>query len=489
MSASMYLIYSFLGLPLIIVLALTLAAKKPADRLCIYAGYLAAIVQMIAAAAIFAALLAAGVESLTFSQFWDMSVSDSAAYLSLDAFSLVAIFCVGLVSLVSLITAQSTMGEKKLNFTNVLMMLMLGMNGIAMAADLFTLYVFLEVTGITSFVLIAIFHDIRGLEGSFKYLVMSAIASAFILAGLAFLFMEFGGLGFDTVAAAIGAWQEAANPTLLIVAFVLLASGFLIKSGIAPFHGWLPDAYQSAPDAVSVVLGGIVTKMAGTYALIRLLSELLTDIAPLTQACVILALGSILFGAVAAVRQSDFKRILAYSSISQIGYILLGAVCASPLGYIGAILHFFNHATFKTTLFVNAAAVHEQTGTTDIEELGGLQKQMPVTGVTSVIAFLSTAGIPPLAGFWSKLIIIIAAWQALGAFAGALALFASIFTAAYFLRLQSKVFFGLLREGLEEVREAVLGLKIAEILLTAITVGFGIAFPLALRFMQAQGWL
>ena len=125
----------------------------------------------------------------------------------------------------------------------------------------------------------------------------------------------------------------------------------------------------------------------------------------------------------------------------------------------------------------------------NIEELGGLQSRMPITGVSSILAFLSTAGVPPLAGFWSKLLIIIAVWQRGNVFIAGLALFASIFTAAYFLRLQRKVFFGPAEEKLAEVKEASGHFKFAEIVLSAITVGFGFIFPVVLIFLQAQGLL
>lgn len=227
----------------------------------------------------------------------------------------------------------------------------------------------------------------------------------------------------------------------MLVSFVFMICGFSIKSGLVPFHGWLPDAYQGAPAPVSIMLGGIVTKMVGVYAIIRILSNLLVEgNTVVNTSFMILAVLSIIYGAVAASGQKDFKRLLAYSSISQIGYIILGITTGSILGYIGAVFHFFNHATFKTTLFVNSAAVEQQTGITDITKMGGLHKQMPITGTSNIIAFLSAVGIPPLSGFWSKLLIIIAVWQTFGAIIASIALVSSIFTAVYFLRIQKNIF-------------------------------------------------
>jgi len=269
----------------------------------------------------------------------------------------------------------------------------------------------------------------------------------------------------------------------------MLMSGFSIKAGVAPFHGWLPDAYQSAPAPVSIILGGIVTKMAGVYAIIRLVGEWLPGSSVVNVAFMFLGLLSIVLGAMSAIGSTDFKRVLAFSSISQIGYIVLGISSGSPLGFVGAVFHFFNHSVFKSTLFVNSAAVEMQTKTTLIDKLGGLHKQMPVTGTSNILAFLSTAGIPPLAGFWSKLLIIIAVWQAHGGVVAGVALFASIFTAVYFLMVQRKVFFGPCREEWKDVQEAKFSIRLASVLLSCITVGVGCVFPWILRFLEAQGWI
>lgn len=481
--------YTFIGLPLLAIVVLNLVGKKHMEKYCAAIGCAVGVVQAVSAVVSMILLLQYNKAAINFSQFWDMNASPDAAYFSVDAFSLIALFCIGMVTMAAFLTARSMVEEKMFNYTNVMFVLVLGMTGIALVTDLFSLYVFLEITGIASFVLIALHRDVVGLEGAFKYLVMSAVASAFILAGLAFLFMEGGSLRYDVVRALLQG-GAAANPVLVWVAFLCIIAGFAIKSGIAPFHGWLPDAYQSAPAPVSVMLGGIVTKMAGVYAVIRIIGDFLADKYTVANvAFMLLALASILFGAVAAIGQKDFKRILAYSSISQIGYIVLGVSAGNIVGFIGAVLHFFNHATFKTTLFVNASAIERQTGTTEIARLGGLQKQMPVTATSSVLAFLSTAGIPPLAGFWSKLLIIIAAWQSNGPLIGGIALFASIFTAAYFLRLQRNVFFGPVEAHLSEVTEARGGIAFAEIALSVVTVVVGVLFPVLLQVLRAQGLL
>ena len=156
---------------------------------------------------------------------------------------------------------------------------------------------------------------------------------------------------------------------------------------------------------------------------------------------------------------------------------------------VAAFAHVFSHAAFKSTLFANAAALHEQVGTLDMTKMGGLEKQMPKTSFCSVIAFLSTAGIPPLAGFWSKLLILIALWQAGSRGLAGAALIAGILTAAYFLRMQKLVFFGKPREELAEVREIGGTVLAAELLLTAITVGVGLLYPFLILYLHGRGIL
>jgi len=478
----------FIGSPLLVLLINNLLPRATAAKICLRLDMAAAALQM--ATALFCAwlLIKIGIPNIDFSIFWNMNTLPGAAYFSVDMLSLMVLFSTGLVALVSLLTASAGIGDKALNFSNLLMVIMTGMNGLVLVNDLFSLYVFLEVTGIASFVLIALYRDKRGLEGAFKYLAMSAIASVFLLASLAFIFMETGSLGFAAVTATLSNWLDVAQPPLLLVACLFFISAFSIKAALVPFHGWLPDAYQSAPAAVSVLLGGIVTKAAGVYAIIRVLSGVFANIHNVHIVFIILGLLSILYGAFAAIGQRDMKRMLAYSSISQMGYIVLGAATGSILGLVGAALHFFNHATFKSTLFVNAAALEKQLGTTELDALpGGLQARMPLTGVSSVLAFFSTAGIPPLAGFWSKVLIILAVWQAgFTTIAGA-ALLASIVTAAYFLRLQRKVFFGPADDSSAAVKEVKGPLAAAQWLLSIITVGFGLLFPALLLLLQGQG--
>jgi proton-translocating NADH-quinone oxidoreductase chain N len=394
-----------------------------------------------------------------------------------DALSLLLILCVGIVSLAALCVAFGTIkpGDDRHRFSNLLILALAGMNGAAMVRDLFSLYVFIEIVAVSSYILIAFDRERDGLEGSFKYLVLSAVATFMMLSSVALFLLTTGNTSFEGVAAGLSSHERSWQT---ILATALFTGGLCIKAGLVPFHGWLPDAYSSAPPAVSVLLAGIVTKTTGVYALMRLSGSVFGFGFNLDSALIAIGLLSILVGALAAIGQKDMKRMLAYSSLSQVGYIILGLGAGSPLGIAAASFHLFNHAIFKTQLFVNAAAVERQVGTRNLDEMGGLSREMPITSWSSVIAFLSAAGIPPLAGFWSKLLIVIAVWKAGQIPAAAVAVLASLITLAYFLVLQRKAFFGKPVERPNPIKEAPLWLTVPAIALALISLGIGIFFPL-----------
>ncbi|MDD5439287.1 MAG: proton-conducting transporter membrane subunit [Candidatus Omnitrophica bacterium] len=395
---------------------------------------------------------------------------------SVDHLSFMVMFLVNIVALTSLLVARHAIkdSDARFNFINLIVIASAGMNGVTVAKDIFSLYVFLEVTAVALFIAIALQREPRALEGAFKYILLSSIATVMMLTSIAVLFFAAGDTSFASLKSAL---QVSGKSPVLLAAIGVFICGLFIKGGLVPFHGWLPDAYSAAPAPVSVLLAGIVTKVSGIYTLMRLVAAVFGFKAAV---CDVLLFGgtlSILVGAFAALGQKDFKRMLAYSSISQVGYIIVGLGTGTALGIAGAIFHFFNHAIFKTLLFVNAAAVEESTGLRNMNKMGGLSSRMPVTGATSVMALLSNAGIPPLAGFWSKVIIIIALWVS-GRYAYAvIAILAAVVTLAYLLIMQRKVFFGNIRPELDGTKEAGPGYVIASVVLAAITVGAGIFFP------------
>ncbi len=396
---------------------------------------------------------------------------------SVDYLTFLMLLSIGIVSLSSLLVSRYTIafGEERFNFINLLIIASIGMCGIVLVKDLFSLYVFLEITAVASFILIAFDRDRQALEGAFKYMVLSAIATIMMLASIALMILISGSTSFTAVASVFNV--SSPNPVMAL-AIALFICGLFIKGGIVPFHGWLPDAYATASPPVSVLLAGIVTKVCGIYTLMRLVTSVFGFTDEVKLVLLLTGAISIIVGAFAAMGQNNFNRMLAYSSISQIGYIILGLGTGSALGVAGAAFHIFNHAIFKSQLFVNAAAVRVATGTKDMNDMGGLSSKMPVTGATSVVAMLSTCGVPPFAGFWSKLMIIVALWRTGHIAFSVIAVLASILTLAYMLSMQRRIFFGKVAEGLENVREANFGFSAVSIALSAITIAAGLLFPL-----------
>jgi multicomponent Na+:H+ antiporter subunit D len=202
--------------------------------------------------------------------------------------------------------------ETRFNAINLVLLAFVGMNGVVMVRDIFTMYVFLEVTALSSFILIAFTKAHDGLEGAFKYILFSSIATMMMLVSIAIMLMFAGNTTFVSIAAA---FKEYNGNSMLIFAVALFIVGMLIKSGLAPFHAWLPDAYASAPNSVSVLLAGIVTKTVGIYPLIRIVYSVVGIDSPIRNVLLLAGAVTAVIAAFAAITQSDFKRMLAFSSI------------------------------------------------------------------------------------------------------------------------------------------------------------------------------
>ncbi|MCX6556286.1 MAG: NADH-quinone oxidoreductase subunit M [Candidatus Aminicenantes bacterium] len=400
--------------------------------------------------------------------------------LLLDGFSLFMLFTISLVSFAVTLYSINYMEHygAKANYYALLLLMIAGMNGLVLSSDLFNIYMFLEVAAVASYALVAFGLGHDELEASFKYLMLSAVASAFILLSIAILFGLTGGLSFSAVAAGLKTLD-----TKYAVGFcsALFLMGFGLKAAIVPFHSWLPDAHPSAPAPISAMLSGVLIKVSGVYAMMRIFLNVFGLTPALTTVLSVLGIASIFVGALAALGQNDIKRMLAYSSISQIGYVVLGFAIGTPLGVLGGLFHLFNHALFKSLLFLNAGAVEQSTGTRSLDKMGGLAKRMPLTAATSAIGSLSIAGVPPLNGFWSKLLIIIALVQAKMFVLAVLAVLGSVVTLWYYLVLQRNAFFGKLNETWKAVKEAPFWMSTATVLLALLCIVIGLAFPLIIK--------
>ena len=371
----------------------------------------------------------------------------------------------------------------KYRFYTLFMLMLAGMNGVIITGDMFNLFVFLEVASIASYALVAFGTESEELEASFKYAIMGSVASSFILLGIALLYSHTSSLNMADIS-----WVLATKGSSNIVAFisVLFLMGFGLKAAIVPFHAWLPDAHPCAPAPISAMLSGVFIKTLGIYAIARVFFNVLGASSTLLFLLIILGIISMSVGAFLAIGQKDIKRMLAYSSISQIGYIIFAIGIGTPLAILGGLFHLANHAIFKSLLFLNSGAVEYSTRTRNLDEMGGLNRRLPVTGYTSLVGSMSISGIPPLSGFWSKLIIIIAAIQAGYLGFSIVAILVSILTLAYYLKLQRYAFFGELNKRWERIKGVPFPMRLSMIILSILCIIAGLVLIPSLRGLIKQ---
>jgi multicomponent Na+:H+ antiporter subunit D len=371
--------------------------------------------------------------------------------LVLDGVSVFMLITITLISFFVTIYSIHYMDKftAKARFYCLFLLMVAGMNGVALTGDLFNLYVFLEIASITSYALVAFGCEHEELEAAFKYLVLGSVGSTAILFGIGITYAMTGSLNMAQISATIGGDLRPIH----LFAVALFISGFGLKAALIPFHAWLPDAHPSAPAPISAMLSGVLIKTIGVYALARVMFNVI-GLTPLTS-YILMVLGtvSMVVGVLLAMGQDDIKRFLAYSSISQVGYVVLAIGIGTRFAIAAGLFHLVNHAVFKSLLFLNSGAIEYSTGTRDLNKMGGLRHKMPVTGTTSLMASLSISGIPPFSGFWSKLFIIVAAVQAQRYGFAAWAAGVSVLTLAALMRLQKRAFFGEPKEAYASAKE------------------------------------
>jgi len=372
--------------------------------------------------------------------------------LVLDALTSFMLITVNLVAFLIAVFSVNYMKQytAKWKFFTLFLLMLAGMNGVVITGDLFNLFVFLEIASVASYALVAYGTEREELEAAFKYAVMSTLGSLFILLGIVMLYSYTSTLNMADMAAVL---VNKGGGNIILMVSVLFLVGFGLKAALVPFHAWLPDAHPSAPAPISAMLSGVLIKSLGVYTLCRIFYNIFGMNAQMSSILMFLGALSMVIGVFLAIGQWDFKRLLAYHSISQIGYVILGIGIGTPLGILGGLFHLFNHSVFKSLLFLNSGAVEYATSTRDLKKMGGLVRKMPLTATTSFFASMSIAGIPPFNGFWSKLLIIIAAVEAGRPGYAFWAVLASILTLASFTKVMKYGFFGKLKDKLAYVRE------------------------------------
>jgi multicomponent Na+:H+ antiporter subunit D len=357
--------------------------------------------------------------------------------------------------------------------------------GIFFAGDLFSLFVFFELMSIIAYILIIHEQTEEALKAGYKYLVMTIIGGLALFFGMIIIF-EIGG----TVSLGVGPIVQDQS-ALALIAFVCFLIGFGMKAGMFPLHVWLPDAHPVAPSPASALLSGVMLK-TGAYGLIRVVfyvySFELLQKANWDDILAVLAVITILLGSAVALTQTDIKRRLAYSSISQLGYILLGLSILNNNAVTGAVFHIFSHAFMKSILFLAAGSIIWKTGKRNIADLKGIGRQMPVTMGCFSVAALAMIGIPPLNGFLSKWTLALGALDANMPLYVLVLLISSLLNALYYLPIIIPAFFELPGELAEDhsdhhhdepeppvkIEEATPAMLSALLILTLCTIIFGL---------------
>lgn len=330
-------------------------------------------------------------------------------------------------------------------FLSAWLLAVAGLSGIVVAGDAFNIFVFMEISSLATYILIAGGKDRRALAAVFRYLLMGTVGATFYLIGVGLIYMMTGTLNLADMAARV---SDAPADTPLLAAAGFIAVGLALKAAVFPLHGWLPNAYTWAPHAATVFIAACSTKVA-LYVLLRfhftVFQANFSEYALLFALLFLpLAIGAILLGSFLAVFENNLKKLLAYSSIAQVGYMVLGAALLSVAGMTAGIVHMFNHALAKGALFMAVACIATQHGSLDIADMKGIARKMPWTMAAFVIAGLSLIGIPGTAGFVGKWQLLLAATDegAVGVLLALPVLAGSVLAVIYVWKVVESAYFG-----------------------------------------------
>ena len=368
--------------------------------------------------------------------------------------------------------ADEVSGKQHYLFYTAYLMCLTGLMGIAITGDAFNVFVFLEISSLSSYTLIAMGRDRRALTASYQYLIMGTLGATFIVIGIGLMYMMTGTLNMFDLSQRLPAMFETRTA---MVAFAFLTVGMLIKLAMFPMHMWLPNAYCYAPSLVTAFLAATATKVS-IYVFLRFTftvwgTEFVFEKLNLDAFLIPLSLIGIYVASLSAIYQTNVKRLLAYSSVAQIGYMMLGIGFVSITGLTGGIVHLFNHALMKAALFLAVGCAVLRLGSSDLTDWKGLGRRMPVTMAAFVLAGLSLIGVPLTVGFISKWYLILAALEAGWWPVALLALLSSLLAVIYVWRVVEVAYFQKADDD-SNVQEAPLMMQISMWVLTGATVYF-----------------
>lgn len=405
----------------------------------------------------------------------------------LNAIVLVIVACIGALLMLFAhgSVAQEIEEEKQSLFYCLHLLNFAGLLGMAVTGDLFNLFVFLEISSLSTYALIALGPNRRALVASYQYLIVGTTGATFYVIGVGLLYMMTGSLNMIDVADRL---PQVADTSTVRTAIAFLVVGLGIKLGMFPLHFWLPNAYAYAPSIISAFLAATATKVA-IYALIRVLFTVFgaqefeeSFLAPLMLA---LGIAAMFLASAAAIFQDNVKRLLAYSSVGQVGYILLGIAVISIAGLTASLLHVFNHALMKGAIFMAMAGVFYRIGSVRLGDMAGLGQAMPWTMAAFMLAGFSLIGVPLTAGFVSKWYLVQAVLEAGHLWLAIAILFSSLLAALYIWRVAEVAYMRPRPDGAATIREAPLSLLIPTWVLVAGNIGFGVLGDISAPVAQA----
>jgi multicomponent Na+:H+ antiporter subunit D len=381
--------------------------------------------------------------------------------------------------------------DRRPYFYAAFLLCLTGLLGITITGDAFNVFVFLEISSLSTYGLISLGRDRRALTAAYNYLILGTIGATFILIGIGLMYMMTGTLNMADLAVRL----QAVNDTRTIhVAFAFLSVGFTLKLALFPLHVWLPNAYCYAPSTVSAFIAATATKVS-VYAFLRFVFTIFgADFAFGTMHIDILLLPLSLLGifiaSAVAIYQTDLKRLLAYSSVAQIGYIMLGVSFGSVTGLTAGIVHLFNHALMKSALFLAVGCIYLRISSVQLDDLSGLGKRLPATSFAFVLGGLGLVGVPLTVGFISKWYLILGALERGWWPVAVLVLISSLMALVYIWRFVEIAYFRPVPEGAQAIEEAPLSMQIPMWLLLALSIGFGVQTSLTADIAQrAALWL
>jgi NADH-quinone oxidoreductase subunit M len=360
--------------------------------------------------------------------------------------------------------------------------------GVFCSLDLLLFFLFWEIEVIPMYFLISIWGTGRKEYSAIKYVVYTLFGSAVMLAGILSLYFTTGSLNMVEIAQGGLAMVQSVMPAGAI--FVLLLIGFAVKLPVFPLHTWLPDAHTDAPTAVSVVLAGALLKMGG-YGMLRICVGIFPAVAQqYAFILVILAVINVLYGAAVTLRQTDLKRLIAYSSISHMGYVLLGIFALGEVSMTGAALQMFSHGIITGLLFAMAGLVMHNAGERDLRKLGGLARQMPIIAVVFSVAGLGALGLPTTSGFAAEFLVFVGSFSSTTV-AGIqiytiLGVLGIVITAGYILWMLQRVFYGQVLERFKKAHDADVLERVYMFVLVAVIMLVGI-YPAILTDIIKMG--